>query len=409
MTEFDAMKFCDIKLDDHVNVKLENEQENNDGDAMNVNADKSAPRYVNEEKIHMCHICSEVFQKKYKLQLHLARLHDLRNNCYQCEDCRKFFLAEINFLKHQKMCRKFSCPFCGKEFGSKSKLVSHVKTHTKEKSHACDECGKTFSTKYGLKSHIEIVHRGSVSFQCHICLKKFSRVNSLKAHHLIHTGEKPFNCRMCESDFREKAQLMKHLQLKHSVTDDEMSVYVKIMPKKVVVESEKVEQVIKSTMSMSRIRLEKRLVPETTENIIKEEEIEEEKPIIHDFACSQCEKTFKTQKHLATHVHAVHIHRPSICDLCQQVFKNPNYLRNHKNRFHNTEIAICDICNKICKSKSVLYNHKKDVHEEIEGLYCKLCKEPQKNKSYLSRHKRRFCIYRNRNKATETVSSSNTP
>ena len=57
--------------------------------------------------------------------------------------------------------KEFQCVLCEKKnFSRKFVLKSHMLTHTKVKAHECDICMKKFSRKDSLDFHFRIVHLG---------------------------------------------------------------------------------------------------------------------------------------------------------------------------------------------------------------------------------------------------------
>jgi uncharacterized Zn-finger protein len=60
--------------------------------------------------------------------------------------------------------------------------------------------------------------------------------------------------------------------------------------------------------------------------------------------CFDCEKVFKTNKQLKSHVATHSQERPFICDVCNKTFKCMSKVREHKRNIHQKEKDhICDI------------------------------------------------------------------
>jgi len=212
-----------------------------------------------QEECHVCDTCAAIFYTKHKLDVHLASKHGI-NDQFKCEKCKKFLMSEWTLIKHKRKCSTVPCPVCGKEFLSKWKLENHVQGHLNNRCHICDECGKDFLHSFTLVERIEIVHQGKRPFQCEGCPKTFARKGSLRTHKLIHSGVKPFPCQLCEKKCREKVQLIKHLIKKHRIEENQIQEYVKVMPKKEIVRSEDMQNVL---LQMGKIKNEPIEVQET--------------------------------------------------------------------------------------------------------------------------------------------------
>lgn len=72
------------------------------------------------------------------------------------------------------------------------------------------ECGKRFGRKENIKSHVQ-THLGDRQFLCMHCNKRFVRQHDLKRHEKIHTGIKPYPCE-CGHSFARMDALTRHKQ-----------------------------------------------------------------------------------------------------------------------------------------------------------------------------------------------------
>ena len=73
-----------------------------------------------------------------------------------------------------------------------------------------DECGKRFGRKENIKSHVQ-THLNDRQYQCPTCHKCFVRQHDLKRHAKIHTGIKPYPCE-CGNSFARHDALTRHKQ-----------------------------------------------------------------------------------------------------------------------------------------------------------------------------------------------------
>lgn len=73
-----------------------------------------------------------------------------------------------------------------------------------------EDCGKQFGRKENIKSHVQ-THLNDRQYQCPSCQKCFVRQHDLKRHAKIHTGIKPYPCE-CGNSFARHDALTRHRQ-----------------------------------------------------------------------------------------------------------------------------------------------------------------------------------------------------
>ncbi|BDD56983.1 Metallothionein expression activator [Monascus purpureus] len=71
-------------------------------------------------------------------------------------------------------------------------------------------CGRRFGRKENIKSHVQ-THLGDRQYKCDHCNKCFVRGHDLKRHAKIHTGDKPYEC-LCGNVFARHDALTRHRQ-----------------------------------------------------------------------------------------------------------------------------------------------------------------------------------------------------
>lgn len=80
----------------------------------------------------------------------------------------------------------FHCTYgnCAKVFYKKWNYNLHMKMHLKIKQFECKHCGKSFTQKCNynkhLRTHVMPTLRDRKTFQCHICLKKYTQAYNLR-------------------------------------------------------------------------------------------------------------------------------------------------------------------------------------------------------------------------------------
>jgi KRAB domain-containing zinc finger protein len=79
----------------------------------------------------------------------------------------------------------------------------------------CPYCTKEYSSKSKLNRHIRVVHEQSIVIKCKICSKTFCSQSSLKVHMDRHTGNRTCHCPYCPyTDFRGY-MINQHVQIEH--------------------------------------------------------------------------------------------------------------------------------------------------------------------------------------------------
>lgn len=86
------------------------------------------------------------------------------------------------FISFPDADNKWTCLFtnCGKKFGRKENIKSHVQTHLDDRQYRCRDCNKRFVRQHDLKRHANI-HSGLRSYSC-ACGKGFARHDALTRH-----------------------------------------------------------------------------------------------------------------------------------------------------------------------------------------------------------------------------------
>ena len=72
------------------------------------------------------------------------------------------------------------------------------------------QCGKKFGRKYNIQSHIQ-THLSDRPYRCGLCSAAFVRHHDLRRHEKIHAGDKPFVC-ACSKGFARQDALTRHRQ-----------------------------------------------------------------------------------------------------------------------------------------------------------------------------------------------------
>ncbi|XP_077442683.1 uncharacterized protein LOC144064222 isoform X1 [Stigmatopora argus] len=150
---------------------------------------------------------------------------------WKCSECGKTFGAKKNLRSHMiiHLADKSDpsiTPYPGfltdaganpgekpdLSFSDRSRLVKSIKAQISEKRFKCSVCGHRFSIKGNLLTHMR-VHTGEKPFPCSICGIRFSQKISLAHHIRTHTGERPYSCPVCKKSFSHPTAQKRHIKI----------------------------------------------------------------------------------------------------------------------------------------------------------------------------------------------------
>jgi KRAB domain-containing zinc finger protein len=181
---------------------------------------KHYKKHSNQEKPFTCHSCDKSFTTKTGLHIHQQHAHHKTQQELTCETCGKVF-KDLQVLKNhkrthlpdeEKFC--FECEICGKKVINKFSLKYHIdNVHNGVKVCSCPICGKNFGHRSNLSSHM-ISHTND-KVECDICGKIFKNQISLRTHlkSFHNPNNKKLKCNECDKTFRTKSELSRHTRI----------------------------------------------------------------------------------------------------------------------------------------------------------------------------------------------------
>ena len=114
--------------------------------------------------------------------------------------------------------KTFECDICVERFSRRDGLESHCKRMHQQKEFVCEICENEFSTVNELANHTAINHnQNKVTLKCEACTKTFPSEIYLKKHvKYIHDESKLFRCDKCDKPYSSKRGLLDHITTIHS-------------------------------------------------------------------------------------------------------------------------------------------------------------------------------------------------
>ncbi|CRL05320.1 CLUMA_CG018105, isoform A [Clunio marinus] len=187
---------------------------------------------VEDDYIYKCHICDEIFERMCFLSNHTRTVHQttpkVECSCghdekysFKCDICDKRVVNKWSLKYHietiHENAKKHFCHLCGRGFGNKSNLRSHVISHSTENV-ICSTCGGKFKNRISLQSHKKIHKPENLrNFACMKCNKTFHNRHHLQRHMVSHTEERSFKCPYsdCRNEYKWQKDLKNHLTSVH--------------------------------------------------------------------------------------------------------------------------------------------------------------------------------------------------
>ncbi|XP_070151270.1 uncharacterized protein [Polyergus mexicanus] len=387
------------------------------------------------EKIYQCPKCPKKFAFKQKLSFHLKSVHTTLR-AYLCEDCGADFknpasLRHHRIRKHQPIgnkrecpvCRKLvpfyslskhmhthkaysiQCPHCDKMFKNSSTLKQHVRIHEDQRQYRCDTCGVGFNRRDGLRLHMKVHEktgsRGLKECSCQVCGEKFPNHSTLVIHrNRVHKDGRQYTCHICNRSMISTRSLEWHMSHIHNesmpgITRDESG-----PPEKKRVscyhcnKTFKTEMILRTHIKNTHMEKDPMKCSDCDETFTSEVRLRHHMMVAHNrlegtLACPHCPKRFVNQLRLKTHMISHSEERPYTCEICGFNLKTKiQLIKHHQNRHSDERPLQCRYCPWRCKQVSALVCHER-THTNERPYSCSVCRQRFKYLGDKNKHERR--------------------
>ena len=315
------------------------------------------------EKSILCDMCDYRCSAIKHLRMHKKRMHEKVKNQF-CHVCGKSFFDTNAVKNHIALVheteRRFKCDKCDKAFKTSAMLSRHIRDKH-QKFSICTNCDKMFVGTFKLKAHLNNDHQSFNAKEdtklCPKCDRRFEKTADINEHlHLDHGFEKAFFCAKCNEAFTTQSVLTSHLMEIHDLDPSKESDRAPTigLPSENII-NDKLSKDFKCDICDLYFRSSRTLESHHKQKHQKES---------HTHFCDQCDWSSFEAARLRKHWQAMHAEKNFRCDKCDYSATTVARLKRHTTAVHDKIYQYaCDQCNETFRHKDSLARHCMNEHQ----------------------------------------------
>ena len=267
---------------------------------------------------------------------------------HQCGECGECFKSAPNLSDHWLSTHQ-ACSLCGDCFYEPYELCQHQEAKHKkgrvcERPYVCAICGMQTAVARYLTAHIDKRHKPRKM------LRQIAQADSSCPEHSTQPGKYSTDV---------SAEMLQGMQVEEKQDSD-------------VVHLQITDFIQQAKGRAARARDKSGICPTCGKRVkdVKGHMVvhSEERP----FACTLCNKSYKTKIMLNIHMRTHTKEKPFMCDVCGQSFALQTTLTYHSNRHTNARPYKCEVCGKGFNAHPGLRKHRQ-IHTGEKPYTCEVC------------------------------------
>ena len=309
-----------VKLDPDELHDLDSEDDDNKDEE---HADEDLDESIEDPlQAFYCEICNAPFKLYKRLLKHMKKVHQGNSTC---EECNQEFVSKSNLKRHMQRIHGLMKEEeeRGVTINESAEDIKPMKLEKKEsksnldppidKSFPCDQCETILLSREQLKEHWLSLHPDYKPFKCPTCTQCFKHSQSRNRHARTHQVDLKYPCHVCDKKFNRLDSLTKHKNTKHA-PPDQKQMYACTLCESSYLFYHSLERHMRTHFQEGR------------------------------YACTLCNKSFTSETRLATHMT---FHTGIICAICNITFSKIGNLNKHMKKHEADGSWVPDVIIKI--------------------------------------------------------------